>query len=63
MSLDDLFDYSDSEKSEIHKVRVQDKGSSPRQARVEIEGVPTTVVIDSGADITIIGGGTSSDRS
>ena len=57
LSLDDLFDYSDSKKTEIHQVRVQDKGSSPRQAQVEREGVPATGVIDSWADVAIIGGG------
>ena len=31
-------------------------GSSPRHAHVEVQGVPTEGVIDSGADITIMGG-------
>ena len=35
---------------------VQDKGSKLRRANVVIAGVPTNGVIDSGADITIVGG-------
>ena len=36
--------------------RVQDKGSKLRRANVVVAGVPTNGVIDSGADITIVGG-------
>ena len=36
--------------------RVQDKGNKLRRANVVIAGVPTNGVIDSGADITIVGG-------
>lgn len=32
------------------------KGSQAQQARVEIQGVPADGVIDSGVDITIVGG-------
>ena len=48
--------YSDSEGT-VDTVRVSDKGSRPQYVNVEIQGVPTSGVIDTGADITIIGGG------
>ena len=37
-------------------VRLTDKGSKPQCVRLMIEGVPAYGVIDSGADITIMGG-------
>ena len=39
----------------VDLVRIEDKGSKPRQARVTIQGVPASGVIHSGADITIMG--------
>ena len=47
-----------SEEDEINTllVHVKDGGSHPQQVRVEIQGVPAEGEIDSGADITIIGG-------
>ena len=48
--------YSDFEGT-VDTVRVSDKGSRPQYVNVEIQGVPTSGVIDTGADITIIGGG------
>ena len=36
-------------------MRIQDKGSIPREVLVDVQGVPATGVIDSGADITIMG--------
>jgi hypothetical protein len=36
-------------------VRVEDKGSHPMCARVSIQGVPAYGIVDSGADITILG--------
>ena len=36
-------------------VRVPDKGSRPKCARVDVQGVPTYGVIDSGSDVTIMG--------
>ena len=48
--------YSDSEGT-VDTVRVSDKGGSPQYVNVKIQGVPTSDVIDTGADITIIGGG------
>ena len=41
-----------SDKSEVSMVRVEDKGSKPQKALVV---VPVERVIDSGADITIMG--------
>ena len=37
-------------------MHVKDGGSHPQRVRVEIQGVPAEEVIDSGADITILGG-------
>ena len=48
--------YSSDSDGEIHQIRVEYHGSSPRHARIEVQGVPTEGVIDSGADITIMGG-------
>ena len=46
----------DSSDSDVNVVRVNDRGSKPQFAVVLIQGVPATGVIDTGADITIIGG-------
>lgn len=51
----DLLYSSDSE-GEIHQIRVEYHSSNPEHAHVEVQGVPTEGVIDSGADITIMGG-------
>ena len=49
--------YSDSDDSdEVRQVRVYDKGSKPHCANVNIQGVLMSGVVDSGADITIMGG-------
>ena len=57
---DDPLDYlysSDSEgEGEVRLVQVEDKGSKPRKAHVGVQGVPAYGVIDTGADITIMGG-------
>ena len=50
--LDILFSGSDEESSDI---RVHDKGSKPRKVAVDVQGVLAVGVIDSGADITIMG--------
>ena len=47
---------SDSSSESVNRVEVQDQGSQPRCARVFIQGVPVIGIIDSGADISIIGG-------
>ena len=57
--LDDPLQYllSDSEDtSEVRQVRIQDEGSKPQRANVTVGGVPMLGVIDTAADVTIIGG-------
>ena len=49
------FLYSDSDSS-VDTVRVKDKGSKPQYVNVQVQGVPTSSIIDTGADITIMGG-------
>ena len=44
------------EDSDIRMVQLEDKGSHPMCARVCIQGVPAYSIVDTGADITIIGG-------
>ena len=46
---------SDSEDGEVRIVKVNDKGSQTVCAKVQIMGVPAYGIIDSGADITILG--------
>ena len=53
--LDFLYSSDDEQEAGVSVVEVRDHGSQPQCARVEI-GVPVFGVIDSGADITIIGG-------
>ena len=54
--LDFLYSSDSGDESHVNQVRVEDKGSEPKCAKVEIQGVPAYGVVDSGADITIIGG-------
>ena len=52
----DLLFSSDSEDDEaVRQIRVMDQGSQSQHARVIVQGVPSDGVIDTGADITIIG--------
>ena len=53
-----LYSDSDSEEgsSNVKQIRVEDQGSQSRCARIRIAGVPVYGIVDSGADITIIGG-------
>ena len=37
-------------------MQVNDEGSCPQLAGVEIQGVPAQGIVDSGADISIMGG-------
>jgi len=55
---DDPMDYllSDSDECEVRQIRVQDQGSVHQQARVIVGGVPMLGVVDTGADVTIMGG-------
>ena len=50
--------YSDSEDSgeSVNTIRVSDKGSLPQCVRVLIQGVSVYGIIDTAADITIMGG-------
>lgn len=53
----DLLFSSDTEDEEaVKQIVVTDKGSRAQYARVSVSGVPANGVIDTGADITIIGG-------
>ena len=48
--------HSDSDSaSDVSSVRVEDKGSQPQKASVSVQGVPVEGVIDSGANIIIMG--------
>lgn len=52
-----LSDSSDSEgTSEVKQIRLVDQGSHPQHVRVVVGGVPMEGVVDSGSDITILGG-------
>ena len=56
--LDYLYSSSDDEEArDVRQIRVSDKDSRPQCAHVQIQGVPAFGIIDSGADITIMGGG------
>ena len=48
--------YSSDDSDEVRQVRVNDQGSRPRRAQVLIQDVPVEGVVDTGADITIMGG-------
>ena len=54
--LDLLFSSGSEDGEEIRQVRITDQGSNPQHAKVDLQGVPAVGVIDSGADITIVGG-------
>ena len=51
-----LSDDSDSDSTEVRQVRVHDRGSKPQCVRVVVQGVPMYGIVDSAADITIMGG-------
>ena len=52
----DLLYSSSEEETDVRLVRVSDSGSQTHCAKVQVQGVPAFGIIDSGADITIIGG-------
>jgi len=52
----DLLYSSDSDDQSARMISVQDKGSRPKYARVTVEGESCLGIIDTGSDITIIGG-------
>ena len=47
---------SDSDEGDALTVQVSDTGSKPQCAQVMVQGVPVVGIIDTAADITIIGG-------
>jgi len=47
---------TDPEDDGIFQVRIIDRGSEVRNVKVEVQGVPAYGIVDSAADITIIGG-------
>lgn len=51
-----VLDTDSSEEQTVRRLPVDDRGSRPRCTHVEVQGVPVYVIIDSGADITIMGG-------
>ena len=50
-----MYSSSSDSDGEIKAIRVQDKASKPRCACLLVQGVPAYVIIDTAADITIIG--------
>ena len=51
-----LYSDSDGEAANTYTVRVSDEGSVSQCVKVQVRGVPAYGLIDTGADITIIGG-------
>ena len=54
-----ILDYlisSEEEDAEVCQISVKDTGSRAQCVRVDINGVPACGVVDTGADITIMGG-------
>ena len=47
---------SDSEDDTVRQIKIADQGSEAHSIRVEIQGVPARGIIDTAADITIMGG-------
>ena len=47
---------SDSDESDVRQVTVPDRGSQTKCAKVLLQGVPVYGILDSGSDITIVGG-------
>ena len=54
--LTSLLESDSSDEETVRRLPVDDQGSQARCARVSIQGVPIYGIVDSGADITIIGG-------
>ena len=55
---EDIFNIllSDSEDDTVWQIKIADQGSEARSIRLEIQGVPARGIIDTAADITIMGG-------
>ena len=56
LPLDLLFSDSDPEEDGVRQIHITDSGSHSQIARVDIQGVPADGIIDTAADITIMGG-------
>ena len=48
--------YSSDSEGQVDTIQVSDEGSRPQYVNVKIQGMPTSGIIDTGADITIMGG-------
>ena len=48
--------YSSDSESSVDMVRVDNQGIRPKYVNIQIQGVPTSVLINTGADITIMCG-------
>lgn len=51
-----LFFSESEDEGDVKRVMVTDHGSRPQLARMDIQGVPADGVVDTAADITIMGG-------
>ena len=51
-----LFSDSEDDDAEVRMARVVDQGSRSQSAKVVVGGVPVSGIMDTGADITILGG-------
>ena len=51
-----LYSSGEDDVNGVRVVRLTDKGSKPQCVRIQVQGVPAYGIIDSGADITIMGG-------
>ena len=51
-----LYLYSSDSDGQVGTIQVNDEGSRPQYVNVEIQGVPTSGIIDTGANIMIMGG-------
>ena len=54
--LDVLLSGSESDDGDVKRISVEDQGSHSQSVVVEIEGVPVKGLVDTGSDMTIIGG-------
>ena len=54
--LDFLFSSSEDEEADVRQLRVKDGGSHAHCVKVSVQGVPVYGLVDSGADISIVGG-------
>ena len=55
-AMDCLFSSGSDSEEEVRRIQVSDTGSLPQTVVVEIQGVPARGIVDTGSDITIVGG-------